>query len=380
MAELARAVDSRRKALTGRTPESIEEETGIPTEYMFPEDAKILYIGDPWQRMGRELDESHGSKLTILDYEYGEVASFVDDEGEFMENMRCRSNNLIAELESRLGEDAAEIYGEEDAKWLADFYELVRRAIAISTTAESDEEYALASEAWGDAREHIEKKYKEEVEKQQLGTEPGDAPTEEPYENTDLAELIIDYWYDCVYCECGFKDILDWRNIIRPKLVALEKELQDLSEEDRARIISREKRDLIEERRLKKHTKESIVVEAIFPLLPFRDEAFDIVVASWSISAHVFGELDEDGFEVFWDELHRVLADQGEAFIFPLNYHYRVDETIIDSLERMKEKHPDMDYEILDCEGVPIPNEGADSYGYGDEYTLVLRKKARVVD
>lgn len=65
------------KALTGRTPERIEEEDGIKKEWAFPDEAKILYVGDPWQRMGKEIDKGN---LTIIDYEYGEVASFITDE------------------------------------------------------------------------------------------------------------------------------------------------------------------------------------------------------------------------------------------------------------------------------------------------------------
>ncbi|MBD3366264.1 hypothetical protein GF360_02880 [candidate division WWE3 bacterium] len=373
--DLVYETDPLGKALTGRTPERLEEETGIPTEIMFPKDAKILYVGDPWQRMGRELDESHGSNLTLIDYEYGEVASFVRDDESFRESIARKGNYLAEQLEAMVAEEVLAEYNEEDAEWLKHFNELVQEANKLSEDADSDEDYARASEAWGKAREYIEETHKADVEdKEQQEAEPGDTPTDEDYEDDELAYFRTSAWYDCVYGERGFKDIPDWNNIIKPKVEALEQELSNLPEQERERRVANETRSWIEEIRLQKRTEKSNVVEAVFPQLPFKDEAFDRLVASWSISAHVFAELDEEGFEVFWDETHRVLADQGEAYIFPLNYYYYVDETLINSLEQMKEKHPDMDYAILNNEGTPISYEEASSYGYGDEYTLVLHK------
>ena len=52
-------VDPSSKSLTGRTPERLEQETGIPKEELFPEGKDIIYVGDPWQRMGVELDNEH---------------------------------------------------------------------------------------------------------------------------------------------------------------------------------------------------------------------------------------------------------------------------------------------------------------------------------
>lgn len=373
--DLVYETDPLGKALTGRTPERLERETGISTEIMFPKDAKILYVGDPWQRMGRELDESHGSNLTLIDYEYGEVASFVRDDENFRRSIDRKGKYLAEQLEAMTGENAIEVYQDEDARWLKRFKELVQEANRLSEVAESDENYIYAAEAWGKARAYIEESHREQVEKkEQQDSEPGDIPTDEDYEDDELAYFRTSAWYDCVYGERGFKDILDWNNIIKPRVEALEQELVDLPEKERDKKIANETRGWIEEIRLQKRTEKSNVVEAVFPQLPFKDEAFDRFVASWSISAHVFAELDEEGFEVFWDEIHRVLADQGEAYIFPLNYYYYVDEILINSLEQMKEKHPDMDYSILDNTGTPLSYEKAGSYGYRDEYTLVLHK------
>lgn len=365
--------DSLGKALTGRTPERIQHETSIPTEVMFPKDAKILYVGDPWQRMGRELDESHGSNLTIIDYAYGEVASFVRDNEYFRECISRGYTNLNYRIEDLLGEDSPFDLAIEDVAWLKNFDVLIKEANRLSEAAVSDDDYALAAEAWGKAREFIEETHKAEVEKtEQEESEPGDSPS---YYDSDKAEL--DYfrtsaWYDCVYGERGFKDIPDWNNIIKPKIDALEHELTELSENERKKIIANYTRGWIEEIRLQKRTEKSNVVEAVFPQLPFKSGSFDRLVASWSLSAHVFAQLDEEGFEVFWDETHRVLADNGEAYIFPLNYYYYVDETLLNSLEKMKKKHPEMEYSVLDNEGAIVPTDELGTYG--EEYTLVLHK------
>lgn len=84
-------IDPRLKALTGRTPEIIEEETGLPPEELFPEDKDILYVGDPWQKMGLERD----NRRMIIDCEFGEMASFVDDRTEFEEEIQPLAEKRI---------------------------------------------------------------------------------------------------------------------------------------------------------------------------------------------------------------------------------------------------------------------------------------------
>lgn len=72
------------KALTGRTPEIIYDQTGLDVDTLFPETGNILYVGDPWQRMGKTLDRDN---LYIIDYEFGETASFVTDKECFFEKL-----------------------------------------------------------------------------------------------------------------------------------------------------------------------------------------------------------------------------------------------------------------------------------------------------
>ena len=233
----------------------------------------------------------------------------------------------------------------------------------MSEAAVTDEEYLSAAEAWKKSREYIETTYKNELEKkEQASSEPGDSYNYD--DNLDkLGSLKTYAWYDCVYGERGFRDTLDWKNIIEPKVKALESDLKGLPEAEKNKEIASATKSWIEEIRLHKRTESSNVLEAVFPQLPFKDASFDRMVASWSISAHVFAELDETGFEVLWDETQRILKEGGKAYIFPLNYYYEVDSTIISSLENMKIKHKLMDYTILDDES-------------GNKYTLVITKRS----
>ena len=66
---------------------------------------------------------------------------------------------------------------------------------------------------------------------------------------------------------------------------------------------NRKTKGWVEEIRLKKVPKQANVVEAIFPELPFAPASFDRFVASWSISAHTFGVLNEAGFRGYWEEI-----------------------------------------------------------------------------
>lgn len=369
VAKLALEIDPLGKALTGRSPERIFIETSIPTEEMFPKDAKILYVGDPWQRMGRDLDKSHGKNLTIIDYEYGDVVAFISDDETFRNQLAFRTQQLLVNLSYLTRIAVLENFSDSDAQWLLEFSQIVALAHSGSEDTSSWDDYKMASESWKKAREYIETSYKKSLETtEQNSAEPGD-PQIDPDDN--LASFRASAWYDCVYAERGFRDIPDWHNIILPKIRDLETKLGDLSEDEKAKVIANFKRGWIEEIRLKNTTENVNVVEAVFPQLPFKDDSFDRLVASWSISAHLFAELDVEGFDTIWDETHRVLKTNGKAYIFPLNYYYFVDKTLIDSLENMKEKYPEMAYAILDAHGETMAYPLG---GYEDNFTLVIKK------
>lgn len=226
----------------------------------------------------------------------------------------------------------------------------------------------LASAAWTKAKVYIEELHSSDLEKNTAKSDPGDSLN---YEYDMLSEFRKTAWYNCIFGERGFKDIPDWNNIIEPKVDALKNKIQDLPEDEQNKIIQNNTRGWIEEIRLKKDTENVNVVEAIFPQLPFKSESFDRIVASWSLSAHVFAKLTEEEFEVFWDESYRVLKDKGEMYIFPLTFHYYVDDTLLNSLDNMREKYLGSGYYFIDNAGNRIDEEGN---GEGYEYTLVTYK------
>ncbi len=114
LTNLVYQIDPMEKALTGRTPTRIEEETGISADEIFPMNTKILYVGDPWQRMGKELDESHGSNFTLIDYEFGEVASFVRDDDFFRARIEAKGWSCIETFQQLIESNS---YSEKEIAW-----------------------------------------------------------------------------------------------------------------------------------------------------------------------------------------------------------------------------------------------------------------------
>jgi SAM-dependent methyltransferase len=316
------------KALTGRTPERIARETGISKDRMFPENGKILYVGDPWQRMGREFDNPN---FTIIDYEFGDIAAFIKDESEFRSNATIKTERLLSRIEELKQGD---ILREGQLPWVEQFEQLVLTACGVSDSAREIEDYPKAAEAWSDAKKFIEEQYAkdlEDIDETKAG-DPGDTIGE----FDALSVFRRSAWYNCIYCERGFRDIPDWQKVILPKLKKekvrlMRAGMRSDEAEDKA---NRKTKGWIEEIRLKKIPKQANVVEAIFPELPFDRASFDRFVASWSISAHTFGVLDEAGFRGYWEEISRILKDGGEAFIFPILYGSPDEHAFEDSLNK----------------------------------------------
>ena len=371
IAEYVNNIDSSYKSLTGRTPERIEEETGIEKELIFPPDKKTLYVGDPWQRMGREINSE---KLTIIDYEYGEVASFITENEEFLRDIYNFGENILSEIEY-LKEDLKD----DDLEWIEQFKGLIEKAHGFADEASfySDnknnaEIYQKAAKAWGEAKESVEKKYEneKEIKDEEMG-EAGD------YECDDaFTQFRIQSWYDCVHGERGFEDIKDWNEIIMPQLerIIIEEEKKKgsaLNDEETEEVIDRKKKGLIESIRLKKRVEKPNVVQGMFPELPFKDNSFDRFVASWSISAHIFDEFNEDEFEYCWQEIIRVLDSKGEAYIFPLNYYFDDKSTMMRSLQEFG-KNGLFEWKIYDSDGEEVEDMENDEYL---AYTLWIGKK-----
>lgn len=365
--EISRAIyetDIPAKALTGRTPEKIQAETGIPSERMFPKDAKILYVGDPWQKMAKTLDSPN---LTVVDYEYGDVASFINDDQLFRYNINARGEQFLGEVNFWLQRNGA--LSKKDRNWLSSFGELLAKAQALSVSAKSDEEYKQAAEAWQAARIFIEERYQADLELIDE-TKQGD-PGEITGEEDALASLRREAWYACVYGQRGFADIPDWRSQILPE-VNRQKNLlaaSGVTGEELTLALANLTRQLIEKLRLKKFSKESKVVQAMFPLLPFEANSFDRFIASWSISAHTFGFLTKEEFKIYWQEISRVLKANGEAYIFPLHYGGTNVENLENSLRESGQIH-ETGWKYYNQNGEEVPD-------FYDAETLWLKKQAK---
>lgn len=367
LARRAKDADIVSKRLTGRTPERIAEETGIPRERIFPAEGAILYVGDPWQRMGREIDEK---RLTIIDYEFGETASFVTDNEDFRRYGHAAGEMLLDSIAKWQKDE--ETMSEDERSWLERFEALVETAHALSDTAAYPqhpsaaaewEGYKKAKEAWSMVRTFIEETHRQEREQGgRTGGDPGDSNG-----GNAISWFRREAWYRSVEAERGFGDIPDWHVAVLPRIEAKRQELAAAGMN--AGMINEELQRFtkmwIDEIRLTKKPERANVLEAIFPELPFREASFDRFVASWSISAHAFDEMDAKDFAECWREIHRVLKPGGEAFIFPIRADMLDRSVFVETLERTEEM---LDWKCYD--------------GYGHETgdvdkatTLWLRKR-----
>ncbi len=359
--DLVYQTDPGAKSLTGRTPERIEQETGIPKERMFPENAKILYVGDPWQRMGKAIDNPN---LTIIDYEFGDIASFVTDNEGFRFSIGRRVEYLLSYIGSF---KESENLRPSQLAWLNEFEFLVQNAKLLSDSAKTLEDYPKAAESWCKAKDFIEDQYKKDLEiiDETKTGDPGDSIGEYDAFSAFRKEA----WYLCIYGERGFRDLPDFYNIIVPKISEKKNKLQKegLGEKEIERKIFKSMKGWIEEIRLKKIPEHANVVEAVFPALPFKNESFDRFVASWSVSAHTFSVLDKQGFEKYWTEIYRVLNNQGEAFIFPLHYTYVDKESFETSLNEFASQNK-LEWTYFDW-------QGEETSDFDSAETLWLKKK-----
>ena len=192
----------------------------------------------------------------------------------------------------------------------------------------------------------------------------------------DFKRTLDNIWYTALRAEKGFEDVPDfYKHIWFPLWLEIQEEEikagEKYSDEERMEQIKKRIRPYADNIRLKKKTKESNVIQAVFPELPFKDNSHDRIVASWSLSTHVFDKLSEEEFETCWDEIMRVLKKDGEAYIFPLYYRGFQDKTtMIDSLNEYLKSHPDFEYKLLDGYVEEMPDEEVDMSS-----TLLIKKK-----
>lgn len=399
-----RQFDETEKALTGRTPEIIAKETGFGKEEIFPENEQILYVGDPWQRMGREINDS---RLKIIDYEFGETASFISNEEYFRNDICLQGEYLLTSIESAINsikkdqntdKEKLDISELEELKKLVgsawemskdeslDFYENFYDNDDYGGNGREekkkklDGDYKKIAEAWKEARIFIEKKHNQDKTlKDEAEVEQEEKAEKIKIEDFDVLEILYkEAWYKCVNGERGFRDIPDWHNIIIPKLERILEKAEgekgmSLTEEEKDDLVGKYRKKFIDDIRLKKRTDEAEVLQARFPELPFKDKSFGRFVASWSISAHIFDWMNKREFDCCWEEIARVLAKDGEAYIFPLNYHFGDKTEMLESLKEAAVKL-NFTWEIYDYNKEAMSESDVENY-QERAYTLKIKMK-----
>lgn len=308
--------------LTGRTPERISEETGIAEDELFPEDAAILYIGDPWQKMGVIKDTS---KLTIIDYKYGEIASFDPDAVDIARRSASEAAYISSNVQQILDRISE---GDTSRVWLVDFKSQLDRIAERDRVVTYEDMLALANE-WKSIKEMIESRYKETGARDSAGDAGNGYGDEDP-----LAYFRQQCWYDAVARERNLRDTVDWNLFIVPKLEQAYQQwrAKSLPEEDIDRKLAHMATHEVELIRLKKKPKDANVVVAVFPELPFAQDSFDRLVAAWSISVHSLRDADEEDMKVYWDEINRVLKEGGKAYIYPLSWDAVNEEAVLQTV------------------------------------------------
>jgi len=271
--------DQNEKALTGRRVEQYEEESGVRESELFPEGGRVLNIGDPWQVMDRE-------GVVNLEYETGEEADFLLNPDMFFETFsdeinRCLDN--VSNLES---------YEPELARELSWRLKGVRE-FAVGMNAD---DYPKQARVLYDALRLLGESHR---------------PDEEDETKREL-------WYALMCLARGLQDIHYTQTVIEPALEEAERTRSDTTEEKRAKLVS----SLIADFRGGNKYKQAELVKGAFPLTDFEDQSFDRIVASWSLSVHMFAAMDARHFETVFAEIGRLLKPDGAAYLWPLRYHF----------------------------------------------------------
>ncbi len=287
--ELARPIDERDKALTGRRMENYVQESGVMQAELFPENGFVLNIGDPWQTLDRK-------GITTLEYETGDEASFISEEVYFFDTLEQK----YSAIEDEIG-----------------YIVKVRPEVAKS----------------------IQWKLNALREFQKIGLSVSDYPKQAQVAQEivrELAQLVPEIyerypnaWYAAVHVARGFSDIHLNETVIKPKIdreVIMQKGLSEKEEHEL-------RRQLINEHRGQKKYTESELVKGAFPHTDFADDSFDRITASWSISAHMFGVMDAKHFSTTWDETDRLLRKDGAAYFWPMNYYFDDPAELLNSVQ-----------------------------------------------
>ncbi|MDQ5951288.1 MAG: hypothetical protein QG639_565 [Patescibacteria group bacterium] len=119
-------------------------------------------------------------------------------------------------------------------------------------------------------------------------------------------------------------------------------------------------------------SKEAKFIKGIFPYtqeLPA--ESYDRVLASWSVSAHMFPEMSTEMFvDEIWKELDRLLAPGGQAVFYPIGHYGESAEGICRTIDLYNQKYNrNLTYE-LDSSGQSYSGRDV----FANDRTLTVRK------
>lgn len=288
IADKVMVIDAEEKALTGRVEQDYENESLVPVRELFPESGKVLNIGDPWQTLDRE-------GVTNLDYESGDEAEFVYTTEQLDTNLEWKGQQM-----ERAGENFENVYPE-----LVDQIAETLEQVQAIADAHDLKQYPEAAAILNDLRHNI--------------AELRGHVCEDTFEGNTLREL----WYDTVKLERSFADTHLVKTVIEPAV--LKEALRDkgFGEAKQMDLIRR----LITEHRFLKKYQYADLVKGAFPATPFEDNSFDRLVASWSLSTHMFPNMNETEFRVYWEEMDRLLKKDGVAYFWPI-YRGREEEMV----------------------------------------------------
>lgn len=303
------AIDMEGKALTGRKMDAYVENACVQARELFPDEADILNIGDPWQTIDRD-------RVINLEYETGGVSSFTFGKNAFGESRGELFPHLLQENLRYMGESIFSLRDDFPAL----YNELYWRYNAVQETYKRHtiHDYPRMAKILNDMRRI-------------LGERKKDPSTEDNDDTYNNGNVLRDLWYSTSHLARGLEDIYYVKTVIEPRVAQEDQSIiGGLSEQERAELIAR----LVEDFRGQKTYEFSELKKGVFPDTDFADKSFDRILASWSISAHMFGVMNERQFDTVFDEFDRLIKKDGAAYIWPVGYHFADKVPFLSALSR----------------------------------------------
>jgi len=302
IATLIRNYDVPEKALTGRQPYMYESHSGISHSELFPQGGSVLNIGDPYQKVDLP-------GVTILEYESGEEARFTGDYIKGWNNLPGTIDKFTGEVLSlyqRICQEHNEPVSAEVTNIEDDLIVITGLLADIRDIEQSTEKYQLMGEA-----SEIIRTVADAIAKLTKEIPNGN-------DSRFYSSDIIKAWYRCQGFALLIQDLVLWEESIRPELLQESIRLGGVSDTQESEIIRR----IVARERFIKKTQHAEVIKGAWPEVEFNDQQFDRIIASWSITAHIFRVMKPHHFVFFFDEMSRILKPDGVAYLWPMDHWY----------------------------------------------------------